>query len=74
MCKLLNVPMGLLTRSHRGGLALAHNSTLTLALLKSFPKDLLRTETTAHQVTFVGGRRGVTAHSVPESQFLHMMC
>lgn len=63
-----DVPMGHLTRSHQRGLTQAHNSTLTLALLKSFPKDLLKTETAAHWVTFVG------ESGVPESQFLHTMC
>lgn len=67
----LDVPIGHWTRSQWGRLALGHNSTLTLTLLKSFPKDLLKIETAAHRVTFVWGKWGFTANTVPESHFLH---
>lgn len=66
-----DVPVGHWTRSQQGRLALGHNSTLTLALLKSFPKDLLKIETTAQRITFVQGKQGFTANTVPESHFLH---
>lgn len=63
------VPVGHRSGSRWGRLALGHNSTLTL--LKSFPKDLLKIETAAHRITFVRGKQGLTANTVPESHFLH---
>ena len=69
-----DMPIGHRTRSQWGQLALDHTGTLTLALLKSFLKDLLKTETTVHRITLVQGKQGFMTNIVPKSHILHTTC
>lgn len=46
-----------------------HKSTLTLALLKSFPKDLLKIGSAAHGIYIRTGKRGFTGNAAPKSHF-----
>lgn len=54
MCK----PLGRIQQAPAGKAHPGHNSTLTLALLKSFPKDLLKIGSAAHGIYIHMGEAG----------------